>query len=53
MHDLDRTLQEFEAGFDAMETDGYELQDEGDWAGEYEGDYEFEGGEEYEGDYEY
>ncbi|HEX7089445.1 MAG TPA: hypothetical protein VF192_04875 [Longimicrobiales bacterium] len=46
MHDLDRTLQEFEAGIDALETDGFEL--EGEWGqemGEYDGEYEQEYGD--------
>jgi len=39
MHDLDRTLNEFEMGMDALETDGFELEfwnQENEWGGEGE-----------------
>jgi hypothetical protein len=52
MHDLDRTLQEFETGgVDALESDAYELEfwSEGEFEGEYDG--EFEG--EYDGEFEF
>lgn len=50
MHDLDRTLQEYESGIDALESGGYEL--EGDWEYEGGGGFGEEFEEEYGGDYE-
>jgi hypothetical protein len=42
MHDLDRTLQEFETGMDALEANGYELEEEGEGEWEWEEEYEEE-----------
>ena len=50
MHDLDRALQEFEAGATALESESYEYEDESEGEGEGEEEGEDEGEEE--GEYE-
>jgi hypothetical protein len=53
MHDLDRTLQEFEAGTNGFDAGEFEFESEGEWEfddeAEFEGEWEAEG--EWEGEY--
>jgi hypothetical protein len=42
MHDLDRTLQEFEAGYDALESYDDEFGDEFEFEGDWEAEEETE-----------